>query len=124
MLYTFFPSPIPVSIRSGPRTKQPRTASTSSFTTAGNVSSPHSLSLSSLPNVTLATGMNVFVNGEFGVVRYIGNTAFAEGVWLGVELRKQSKQLSIGVIFMNKCVRIVFCFCIPLVMLSTILYRV
>ena len=38
--------------------------------------------------------MNVFVNGEFGVVRYIGATSFAEGVWLGVELRRPSELYS------------------------------
>ena len=36
--------------------------------------------------------MNVFVTGaEFGVVRYIGHTEFAEGVWLGIELRRPSE---------------------------------
>ena len=36
--------------------------------------------------------MNVFVTGaEFGVVRYIGQTEFSEGVWLGIELRRPSE---------------------------------
>ena len=34
------------------------------------------------------TGMSVFVTGaDFGVVRFIGTTQFAKGVWLGIELR-------------------------------------
>ncbi len=40
------------------------------------------------PDITLAEGMSVFVNKEMGAVRFIGHTEFAEGVWLGVELRK------------------------------------
>lgn len=40
------------------------------------------------PDITLAQGMSVFVNKEMGIVRFIGTTEFAEGVWLGVELRK------------------------------------
>lgn len=35
--------------------------------------------------------MSVFVNKEMGAVRFIGCTEFAEGVWLGVELRKPRK---------------------------------
>lgn len=42
----------------------------------------------STPDITLAEGMSVFVNKEMGAVKYIGTTEFAEGVWLGVELRK------------------------------------
>ena len=30
----------------------------------------------------------MFVNKEMGAVKYIGTTEFADGVWLGVELRK------------------------------------
>ena len=33
-------------------------------------------------------GLSVLVNGELGVVRYIGPAEFAEGKWLGVEMRK------------------------------------
>ena len=33
-------------------------------------------------------GLSVLVNGELGVVRYIGLAEFAEGTWLGVEMRK------------------------------------
>lgn len=33
-------------------------------------------------------GLSVLVNGELGVVRFIGTAEFAEGVWLGVEMRK------------------------------------
>ena len=41
--------------------------------------------------------MNVFVQGaEFGVVRFIGQTAFSEGVWLGIELRRPSKRVVIS----------------------------
>ena len=40
------------------------------------------------------TGMSVFVTGaDFGVVRFIGTTQFAKGVWLGIELRKPSKYI-------------------------------
>ena len=38
--------------------------------------------------------MSVFVTGaDFGVVRFIGTTQFAKGVWLGIELRKPSKYI-------------------------------
>ena len=33
-------------------------------------------------------GMSVFVNNELGIVRHIGNIHFADGVWLGIELRR------------------------------------
>lgn len=36
----------------------------------------------------LTEGLSVLVNGELGVVRYIGSAEFAEGTWLGVEMRK------------------------------------
>jgi dynactin complex subunit len=32
----------------------------------------------------------VLVNNNLGTLRYIGETAFAEGVWLGVELQDPS----------------------------------
>ncbi|XP_076338969.1 CAP-Gly domain-containing linker protein 4-like isoform X2 [Tachypleus tridentatus] len=35
----------------------------------------------------LTVGMNVFVHNELGVVRYIGPVEFADGTWLGIELR-------------------------------------
>ncbi|XP_013420578.1 CAP-Gly domain-containing linker protein 3-like isoform X2 [Lingula anatina] len=35
----------------------------------------------------LTEGMSVFCNNELGIIRYIGPTDFADGVWLGVELR-------------------------------------
>lgn len=35
----------------------------------------------------LAEGTHVFCNGEIGVVLYMGPVSFAEGIWLGVELR-------------------------------------
>ncbi|CAH1775616.1 unnamed protein product [Owenia fusiformis] len=44
-------------------------------------------SLSSSFDFKLTCGMSVFCNNELGVVRYIGPTDFAEGTWLGVELR-------------------------------------
>ncbi|CAI7996554.1 CAP-Gly domain-containing linker protein 4, partial [Geodia barretti] len=81
--------------RTGPRAKQPRTVSLTNPPSSSSL--PHhppslsssTLSLSSLPNVTLETGMSVFVTGaDFGVVRFIGTTQFAKGVWLGIELRK------------------------------------
>ena len=37
--------------------------------------------------------MSVFVSGEMGIVKYIGATEFAEGTWLGVQLKKPSKQI-------------------------------
>ncbi|XP_066919361.1 CAP-Gly domain-containing linker protein 4-like [Clytia hemisphaerica] len=39
-------------------------------------------------NFTLKTGMSVYLNGQLGLVRFIGRVEFAKGVWLGVELRK------------------------------------
>ncbi|CAI8007935.1 CAP-Gly domain-containing linker protein 4 [Geodia barretti] len=81
--------------KTGPRAKQPRTVSLTNPPSSSSL--PHhppslsssTLSLSSLPNVTLETGMSVFVTGaDFGVVRFIGATQFAKGVWLGIELRK------------------------------------
>ena len=86
--------------RTGPRAKQPRTVSLTNPPSSSSL--PHhppslsssTLSLSSLPNVTLETGMSVFVTGaDFGVVRFIGTTQFAKGVWLGIELRKPSKYI-------------------------------
>ena len=41
--------------------------------------------------MTLVDGMSVFVNKEMAIVKYIGTTKFADGVWLGVMLRKPSK---------------------------------
>ncbi|XP_054707616.1 CAP-Gly domain-containing linker protein 4-like [Uloborus diversus] len=38
-------------------------------------------------NCWLTLGINVFVNNEIGAVRYIGPVDFADGVWLGIELR-------------------------------------
>jgi CAP-Gly domain-containing linker protein 3/4 len=35
----------------------------------------------------LTIGTNVLINSEIGVVRYIGPVDFADGAWLGVELR-------------------------------------
>ncbi|XP_019857363.1 PREDICTED: CAP-Gly domain-containing linker protein 4-like [Amphimedon queenslandica] len=49
---------------------------------------PTSLSLAVAPEITLEKGMSVFVNKEMGTVQYIGQTDFAPGVWLGVELKK------------------------------------
>ena len=63
-----------------PRTKQLKT-----------ISSPSPLSLAHSPSLVLEEGMSVFVSKEMGAVRYIGSTEFAEGIWLGVELRKPCK---------------------------------
>jgi len=54
-------------------------------------SSPTPLSLALSPDPVLEEGMSVFVNGELGIVKYIGATEFARGTWLGVELRKPSE---------------------------------
>ena len=32
--------------------------------------------------------MCVYVAGEMGTVRFIGHVQFADGVWLGIELKK------------------------------------
>ncbi|VDP75250.1 unnamed protein product [Echinostoma caproni] len=40
------------------------------------------------PVFYLCEGMQVLCAGEMGIVRYIGPITFAEGIWLGVELRK------------------------------------
>ncbi|CAH8599405.1 unnamed protein product [Heterobilharzia americana] len=40
------------------------------------------------PVFYLSEGMQVLCAGEIGVVRYIGPITFADGIWLGVELRK------------------------------------
>ena len=42
--------------------------------------------------------MNAFVNGELGTVKYVGRVEFAEGIWVGVHLKNQSKNLYISVI--------------------------
>uniref|UniRef100_T1KM49 CAP-Gly domain-containing protein n=1 Tax=Tetranychus urticae TaxID=32264 RepID=T1KM49_TETUR len=39
----------------------------------------------------LTLGVNVFVNNEIGVVRYIGPVDFADGIWLGLELSANGK---------------------------------
>lgn len=45
-------------------------------------------SLSPKSNDTwLTVGVNVFYNNSIAVVRYIGTVDFAEGTWLGIELR-------------------------------------
>lgn len=38
-------------------------------------------------DLKLEVGMGVFCNNELGVIRYIGSTDFADGIWIGVELR-------------------------------------
>lgn len=48
---------------------------------------PRTISTSLKKGCWLATGMNVFVRNELGVLRYIGPVHFDEGTWLGVELR-------------------------------------
>ncbi|XP_074600612.1 CAP-Gly domain-containing linker protein 4-like [Brevipalpus obovatus] len=35
----------------------------------------------------LTPGVHVFVNGEIAIVRYVGSVEFADGIWLGVELK-------------------------------------
>ena len=30
----------------------------------------------------------MYFNGEIGTLRFVGTTEFADGIWLGVELRK------------------------------------
>ncbi|XP_077981487.1 CAP-Gly domain-containing linker protein 3-like [Glandiceps talaboti] len=44
-------------------------------------------SLTSSGEFRLQEGMSVYLNNELGIVRYLGPTHFADGVWLGVELR-------------------------------------
>ncbi|XP_065833452.1 CAP-Gly domain-containing linker protein 4-like [Oscarella lobularis] len=38
----------------------------------------------------LTEGTLVYFNGEIGTLRFVGTTEFADGIWLGVELRKPS----------------------------------
>ena len=35
-------------------------------------------------------GMNAFVNGELGTVKYVGRVDFADGIWIGVHLKNPS----------------------------------
>ncbi len=42
-------------------------------------------------DLVLEDGMSVFTNKEMGMIRFIGETEFAPGIWLGVELRKPSE---------------------------------
>jgi hypothetical protein len=56
--------------------------------------SPTPLSLATSASPVLEEGMSVFANKEMGVVRFIGTTEFADGVWLGIELRKPSKSIN------------------------------
>lgn len=53
---------------------------------------PHTSPQTSSPSSSnkgcwLTIGVNVFVNNEIGAVRYIGPVDFADGTWLGIELR-------------------------------------
>ena len=53
--------------------------------------------------------MNVFVTGaDFGVVRFIGTTEFAKGVWLGLELRRPSEWLVCVCVCVCVCVYVMF----------------
>ena len=46
----------------------------------------------------------MFVAGEVGTVKYIGTTNFAEGIWLGIELRRPSKcNMEILVVTTSSC---------------------
>ncbi|KAI0207755.1 CAP-Gly domain-containing linker protein 4 [Lamellibrachia satsuma] len=57
---------------------------------SGSTSSGMRRTLSAPTNtgeLRLTEGMSVFCNNELGVVKYIGNVDFADGIWLGVELR-------------------------------------
>lgn len=56
--------------------------------------SPTPLSLATAANPVLEEGMSVFANKEMGVVRFIGTTEFADGMWLGIELRKPSRSIN------------------------------
>ena len=40
----------------------------------------------------------MLVTGEMGVLRYIGPTQFADGVWLGIELKKPGWQTNVAYI--------------------------
>ena len=35
-------------------------------------------------------GMNAFVNGELGTVKFVGRVDFADGIWIGVHLKNPS----------------------------------
>lgn len=58
---------------------------------SSGTSSPIPLSLAASPEIVLEKGMSVLVSKELGVVRFIGETEFSPGAWLGVELRKPSE---------------------------------
>ena len=62
-----------------------------SGSSSSGTSSPTPLSLAASPDLVLEEGMSVLVSKELGVVRFIGETEFAPGIWLGVELRKPSE---------------------------------
>ena len=59
--------------------------------TPGGAGSPTPLSLATAADPVLEEGMSVLVSKEMGVVKFIGATDFADGLWLGIELRKPSK---------------------------------
>lgn len=82
-----------VSTQSNPEQQTPRRSSASSISSDKSL---QTIRRGSLPQqkgkgsaeFQLTTGLSVLVNGELGVVRYIGPAEFAEGTWLGVEMRK------------------------------------
>ena len=43
--------------------------------------------------------MCVYVAGEMGTVRFIGHVQFADGVWLGIELKKPGVFLFLNMYF-------------------------
>ncbi len=76
---------------SGSTSRSGATSHSGTTSRSGNTSQTGSTSHSSSkppPDAVIGIGMNVFVNKEMGLVRYIGKTEFEDGVWLGVELRK------------------------------------
>ena len=65
--------------------------------------SPTPRSLSSAADPVLEEGMSVLVSKELGIVRFIGTTEFADGIWLGIELRKPSRPLAVLDILWKYC---------------------
>ena len=39
----------------------------------------------------ISQGMNAFVNGEIGIVKFIGRVDFSDGIWVGVVLKNEGK---------------------------------
>ena len=54
---------------------------------------PDMIEIPSIPFSKLSSsqGMNAFVNGELGMVKYVGRVEFSEGIWVGIHLKNPSE---------------------------------